>query len=381
MPEKILYVRGSFAPINFKGYNVQEIGLGKAFCSLGYDFDFVYLSKKKEPEWECKINNHVLRVIPKYGIRIMRTRYNYEILDVDFLRQYKYIISAEYGQIMTYLLSKKVNNVAFYSGPYYNLFKLPFVSPIYDYLFTKTINRRCCAKFVKSSLAKEYLEGKGYTDLVNVGVGLDIERFNQNVLIQENTQRIVDFMTKNSCILYVGSLSERKNFPFLIDIFIKLKKRRENLKFVIIGKGDVNYVKKNMNKIPVEFSKDVIHIESIDNAQLKYIYPLAKAFLLPSKQEIFGMVLLESMYLGAPVITSRNGGSTTLIEGHKTGTIVPEFNVDKWVDTIIDYLDNPADIFQMVKRAQNLIAREYVWTSIAKKMLKTFNESLPRECE
>lgn len=375
MPGKILYVRGSFAPINFKGYNVQEIGLGKAFCALGYDFDFIYLSKKKEPEWEYKIDNHVLRVIPKRGIRMMRTRYNHKILNTNFLKQYKYIISAEYGQIMTYSLSKRVDNVAFYSGPYYNLFKLPFISPIYDFLFTRKINNRCCAKFVKSILAKEYLEKKGYTNLTNVGVGLDVERFNEDVPIQENTQRIVDFMTKNTCILYVGSLSERKNFPFLVDIYTKLKDKRNDVKFVVIGKGNQKYIKKNIDRIPVEYREDFFHIESVDNSQLKYIYPLAKAFLLPSKQEIFGMVLLESMYLGAPVITSRNGGSTTIIEGKNSGTIIPDFDVEKWVDAVIKYLDNPMDTIAMVERARQLISKEFVWPSIAEKMLKVLGEN------
>jgi glycosyltransferase involved in cell wall biosynthesis len=379
MVEKILYVRGSFAPINFKSYNVQEIGLGKAFCALGYDFDLIYLSKKKEAEWKHEINGHVLRVIPKRGFRLFRTRYNHEVLDSSFLEQYKYIISAEYGQIMTYALSRRVDNTAFYSGPYYNLFKLPFVSPIYDYLFTKKINKRCRAKFVKSILAKEYLEAKGYTNLTDVGVGLDTDRFNQRIPIQEETQKIVDFMTTNNCILYVGSLSNRKNFPFLIDVYVKLRSERKDVKFVVIGKGNPRYIKRYIARIPEQYRCDLLRIEKIDNSQLKYIYPLAKAFLLPSKQEIFGMVLLESMYLGAPVITSRNGGSTTLIEGRDTGTIISEFDVCKWVNAVEQYLDNPLDTAAMTQRAHQLIVNDFVWIAVAKKMLKTFDKNTYQE--
>lgn len=297
------------------------------------------------------------------------------MLNEDFLGQYDFIISTEYGQVMTYCLSKVSKNVVLYSGPYYNLFKLPFMSPIYDFFFTKEINDQCKAKFVKSILAKEYLEAKGYTNLVNIGVGLDVERFDRNVPIQAETQKIIDFMTTNDCVLYVGSLSDRKNFPFLIDVYTKLKSERNNIKFVVIGKGDPRYVKRYVDRIPRQYRDDLLRIEKIDNSQLKYIYPLAKAFLLPSKQEIFGMVLLESMYLGAPVITSRNGGSTTLIEGRNTGTIISEFDVRKWVNAIEQYLDNPSETTAMTERAHQLISRDFVWTSLAKKISQTVEEN------
>ena len=147
---KILYVRGSFAPINFSSYNVQEIGLLKGFCNLGFDCDFIYLTNKTMPSWEYTVSNHVLRVIPMHGIRVLRTRINFNILKSEFLDQYDLIISAEYGQIMTYLLSKVSDKVIMYSGPYYNLFKIPFVSLVYDFLFTKAINKNCKGKFVKN---------------------------------------------------------------------------------------------------------------------------------------------------------------------------------------------------------------------------------------
>ena len=101
---------------------------------------------------------------------------------------------------MTYLVSKKTQNVVLYSGPYYNLFKLPFVSPFYDLFFTKSINKNCKAKFVKSQLAKSYLEKKGYTDLHNIGVGLDTSRFEPKTDIQPSTQAIIDIMKNNRCI-------------------------------------------------------------------------------------------------------------------------------------------------------------------------------------
>lgn len=374
--KKILFVRTVPYEFNANTYNVQGFGLGKAFCRLGYDFDFLYFSKKGNSEYTlCEENGHKLRVISKPRIRLFRTGICMEICNREFLKQYDFVISCEYGQIMTYILSKISDNVVMYSGPYYNLFKLPFMSPIYDALFTKSINKNIMHKFVKSKLAKEFLENKGYTNVESIGVALDIERFDADIDIQPETQKLMDYMKRNRCILYVGALSNRKNYPFLLEVYQKVHRDNSDVKFVMIGKGEKHYVEKYRESITPDEWRGIYHLEKINNDQLKYIYPLAKAFLLPSKLEIFGMVLLEAMYLGAPVVTSWNGGSSTLIDGRNTGIIVKEFNSDQWKEAIQTYLDNDEYSEMVTHNAHDLIVTEYVWEALAKKILKKLKKN------
>lgn len=375
MSKKILFVRT--VPYNFNPntYNVQGFGLGKAFCKLGYDFDFLCFSSKGEKKYVLyEEEGHKLTVIVKKRLRLFRTGINLSICTKEFLSQYEFVISCEYGQFMTYALSKASDNVVMYSGPYYNLFMLPFMSPIYDALFTKAMNKNLRCKFVKSELAKDYLGKKGYTDLVNIGVALDIERFDADVPIQPETQKLIQFMKNNRCILYVGALSDRKNYPFLLEVYKKLLSKNPDIKFVLIGKGKEKYVSRYMDTLTSQQKNNIYHLERIDNAQLKYIYPLAKAFVLPSKLEIFGMVLLEAMYLGAPVVTSWNGGSSTLIKGYGTGQIVKEFNVNQWSEAVQAYLDNEEYAKVTTQKAKKLISTEFVWETLAQKMLETISQ-------
>ena len=161
MKNKILFVRTVPYDINPNTYNIQGFGLGKAFCKLGFDFDYLYLSKKGESEYILyEENGHRVKVISKPRIRLFRTGICKEICNKRFLQQYDFVISNEYDEYMTYALSKASDNVVMYSGPYYNLFYLPFMSPIYDVLFTKSINKNIKHKFVKSILAKEFMEKK-----------------------------------------------------------------------------------------------------------------------------------------------------------------------------------------------------------------------------
>lgn len=371
MGNRILFVRTVPQDFNPNGYNVQGFGLGKAFCKLGYDFDFVSFTKGKAESktiYEC--NGHKLNFIKKRRFRWFRTGINLSILNDD-LDKYDFIITNEYGQYMTYAFSqsKYSDKVVMYSGPYYNMFKIPFVSPLYDRLFSPKINKGIKHKFVKSELAKEYLENKGFTDLKILGVGLDIERFKTDTEIDEKVEKLISYMKSNDCLLYVGALSDRKNYPFLLELFQVVRKTNPDVKLVLVGKGEKKYINKYMNELNENDKKSIFRLEKIDNSQLKYIYPLAKAFLLPSKLEIFGMVLLEAMYLGAPVITSWNGGSSTLIYGRNSGQIVREFDTLQWAEAVQKYLDDEDYVNVVTNNAKKVIESEFVWDVLAKKII------------
>lgn len=380
--KKVLLIRSTPNDIDINAYNVQQVGIGKAFCDKGFNFDFITF-KKNAPRnqfvfyenGECQA-----KCIELPRKRFFRWGINTDICNEEFLKQYDLIICQEYYQLETYLISRKSDKVVMYSGPYYNMFMPKFLSPIYDFLFTKKINRQIKHKFVKSVLAYDFLQKKGYSGLENVGVALDTTRF-ENVEILPETQKLIDFMKVNHCILYVGALSDRKNYPFLLEVYKKVVEKRSDIKLVIIGKSrvsaiekllgkkDDDYAAKYNDKLSPEINDGIYHLERLDNPQLKYIYPLAKAFLLPSKLEIFGMVLLEAMYFGAPVVSSRNGGSLTLMEDGTCGQIVSEFDSELWRDAIFRYIDNPEYASSVVEEGKKKIADEYTWDFITDKIL------------
>lgn len=386
MGKKFLYVRTGPYDLNLNSYNVQEIGLAKAFCMQGYNIDIIIFKTKDQKQWTLLEHNGCkVQCIELPRFRWFRWGINLNLCKKEFLSQYDYVISSEYMQLQTYLLSKKVKNMYIYNGPYYNLFMFKWSSFIYDFLFTKEINQRVKHIFTKSILAEQYLRHKGYENITTVGVGLDIERFKNEEPINPTTQQLINYMKQHKCILYVGALSERKNFPFMLEVYKKVLEYDSNIKFVMIGKSVINpyakligkkdedYENSFLTKLPPKIKEGIYRLNKIENSQLKYIYPLAKAFLLPSKQEIFGMVLLEAMYLGAPVISSKNGGSMTLIHNKNTGQIINKFDAKEWSNAIIKYITDNNYTKQTVIRAYNLIKDEYNWNVITQKMLKKMN--------
>ena len=369
--KRILYVRSGPYVLAFNNYNLQEVGLGSAFCRKGYDFDLVYYSKENRNQ-TINVKENKLTILWRKGIKVLRTGIYSFLLNREFLGQYDMIIVSEYSQIMSYLIASRHPNVFLYNGPYYNLFKLPFIEPIYDKLFCKKINHKMRKIFCKTQMSADYLASKGITNTVVTGVGLDNSKFESEKDIDSETQKLLDKMKGKTNLLYIGSIIPRKNTELIIKTFIELRKDEnyKNVQLVLVGKGDEKYTQKCKSLIPDRLKDDVVWCTFIKNAQLKFVYKKAYVFLLPSIQEIFGMVLMEAMYFGIPVVSSHSAGAGTLIRNGENGLIVDQFNVCSWKAAIERLLNDVNFASTLGDKANKTINKDFMWDSVANKMLK-----------
>ena len=371
MIKKVLYMRsGPYKP-DINMYNMQELGVAKALLKKGISTDVMYYSDISKVETYRETESAKIRIIWEKGYKILRTGFYPRLLKKSVLGAYDLIVLTEFSQIMTYLVSRRHNNTILYTGPYYNLFKLPFCEPIYDFLFTKSIDKSVRRIFTKSQLATDYMCAKGYHNVQTLGVGLDTEKFDLESDILAETRDLINLMKDEHCILYVGSLIDRKNFPFTLKVFdLLVNKYHMDYKLVIIGSGEEKYVNGCFNALSDNAFSNVIHIDRLPNAQLKYIYPLAEFFILPSKLEIFGMVMLEAMYFGSVVITSVNGGSSTLINDGVNGLVVNGFDSKEWAIRIVEAIRNNS-VDSIRNEASRTIKEHFTWDTLVSKMIDT----------
>lgn len=369
-----MLIRNAPYKADFKNYNDQAYGLAKAMARKGISCDLINYSDKNNVDNLYKNGDVEINNVEMKGIKLLRTGIFPKVLNKEFLKNYDYIITTEYSQIMTYLLSRKNRNILLYSGPYYNLFKIKWISYIYDFLFTKTIDKNIKYKFVKSNFAKDYLEEKGYHDIINIGVGMDTDRYSKDTKVSEGVNQIVQKMLQDKYILYVGSLDDRKNFPFLLKVFDKFNKKHPEYKLLIVGKGKSWYVNKHLKELDINTRRNIELIPNIPNNELPFIFQAAKLFLLPSKFEIFGMVLLESMYFGLPVISSYNGGSSTLIDNNNS-LIISEFDENLWVEGMEKILMNKQERIKMGELATKRITTSFTWDKILERVCSIIYEN------
>ncbi len=171
-------------------------------------------------------------------------------------------------------------------------------------------------------------------------------------------------------IFYVGVWKDHKNLPGLIKAFTILKlKYKLDYQLVLGGKSDPRYPEIIQAIEDSKFKSDIILPGFILEAELPLFYNAADLFVLPSFCEGFGLVALESLACGTPVVGSN---STSLPEILEAAAIYfnPK-NPENLAEIINQVLTNP-DLYQDLKtRGLNQI-KKYDWHDCAQKTLAVY---------
>ena len=138
-------------------------------------------------------------------------------------------------------------------------------------------------------------------------------------------------------ILASGRMISYKNFPALIRAFAKVKPMDARLR--ILGEGpEMNAIRKEIERLGLQARVDLLGYQP----QPWVHYEEARCFVLPSAKEPFGLVLVEALAHGLPVIaTDCHGPREILTEG--IGTIVAQGDEDAMAQAMSDALANPGD--------------------------------------
>jgi len=130
-------------------------------------------------------------------------------------------------------------------------------------------------------------------------------------------------ITTRLVIVYVGRLTDRKGVFDLLAAFSLLKKEQADATLLLVGTGmDEALLKERTSK---EGIPDVVFAGFIDYDQLPKYLGISDLFVLPSYDDVWGLVLNEAMACGLPVITTnKTGASADLVKDGVNGFVVKE---------------------------------------------------------
>ena len=284
------------------------------------------------------------------------------------------------GLTSCWLNRKYPEKIVNYQGPYYYKANQGDIkkAAVFDRLLLPLQKKKNMVVATKSILATNYIKDKGIENVTTIGVGLDLDNLLRDSESIEENEFIKEIKEiKNSTLfLYIGVLEERRNILFLLEVFQKVSKQIENSKLIIIGKGKQNYVAMCKEKlIELGLENDVIYREKLEQKYMPAIYQASDAFLLPTRYEIFGMVLLEAMYYGLPVFTTYNGGSSTLIN-NENGIIIENTDCNEWSEKIVKVLSDKKECDAIGEKAHRTVEKNYTWDALANKFLSVYEKRL-----
>jgi glycosyltransferase involved in cell wall biosynthesis len=151
--------------------------------------------------------------------------------------------------------------------------------------------------------------------------------------------------------IYAGQISLRKGIPVLLDAWEKADLREAELE--LIGSWQLAEAKKRTMPANVKW------YPPCGPEQLRERFQLAHAFVFPSFFEGFGLVLLEAMACGLPVIASEATAAPDVVS-EKCGLVLPTGNVEALVESLRWFSTHRARIGAM-SRAARMRAQDYSW--------------------
>ena len=177
-------------------------------------------------------------------------------------------------------------------------------------------------------------------------------------------------------ILFVGGLDKAhyfKGINFLIKAFYKLTQKMDKTRLIIVGNGDLKF---EYEQIVFDFRlrDKVIFAERINNKNLPQFYNLSDIFVLPSidKSEAFGIVLLEAMASGIPVIASNLPGVRTVIKNGVNGFLTKPKDADDLAKKMHQILEDKELKKNMGIAGRKIAEKKYSHEIVGDKLNKIF---------
>ena len=200
--------------------------------------------------------------------------------------------------------------------------------------FVHWLAQRLTLRIAVSEAAAQFVRryiGGDYTIIPN---GVDTERFKPDV------PPIAAWRDGRPNVLFVGRFDEpRKGFGVLLEAWPAVQQTRPDARLLVVGRGDPGPFRQRAAELGC---REVHFLGSVDGAELASYYTTADVFCAPSTgQESFGIVLVEAMSSGTPVVASDIGGYRQVLSHRREGLLVPPQQPNALAAALIHLLDDP----------------------------------------
>jgi len=227
------------------------------------------------------------------------------------------------------------------------------------------------SNYMKNELQR--LFGLPYEKINVVPNGVDLTLFN-------GIERDYDFrrkfaMDNEKIILFMGRLVYEKGIQTLISAMPKILSHYNDAKLIIAGKGGmIDELRAQVNYLGL--GNKVYFTGYLGSKDVQKMYKCADVAVFPSTYEPFGIVALEAMLSGTPVVTSDIGGLNEIVEHGVNGMKSYAGNPNSLADSILTLLFDPNLCENVSKKGIEKVKTQYNWSKITEETHLTYEKAI-----
>jgi phosphatidylinositol alpha-mannosyltransferase len=247
--------------------------------------------------------------------------------------------------------------------PWYTMF-----SPIMKWYLDRWFDK-LDARIAVSPVARRYVNTYFPAEYTIIPNGIDTHHFNNDIAPFE------DFMDGKFNILFVGRMEKRKGFDYLWKAYHMVKREFPNCRLIAVGPGTRlrNKYEKRISRVGLD---DVVFTGYSSYDDLPRYYKTADVVCFPNiGWESFGVVLLEAMSIGKPIIASSIDGFNCVLANGVEGISVPPRNVEKLAEAITTLIKDEKLRRDMGDRGKPK-AQQYDWSVVSGKVMEVYAATL-----
>ncbi len=175
------------------------------------------------------------------------------------------------------------------------------------------------------------------------------------------------------CLLFVGRLDERKGLGIALEAFSHLIEDTRDLRLVIVGDGPE---RSRIDRLPQRVRARVTAVGACSRRELLSLYAAADVFVAPATgRESFGMVVLDALAAGLPVVASDIAGYRELIQDGREGLLVPPGDARALAAAIRRLIDDSTLVRRMVASGSER-ATAFAWTVLAPQVEALYDRAI-----
>lgn len=235
--------------------------------------------------------------------------------------------------------------------------------------FVRKLHGRIAVSQPAMDFVSQYFPG----DYAIIPNGIDSTRFEKDVA------PIQEFCDGMFNILFVGRYHERrKGLKYLLRALEFVRRKFPRTRLIIAGRGKEKGYQRYLRKHDIE---DVVFVGFVSEEDLPRYYRTCDVFCAPSTgQESFGIILLEAMAAGRPVVATDISGYASVLTHGREGLLVRPKDEEALATALMDLLGNPTLRARMGSVGRET-ARKYTWEKVANSILNYYEEVLAFDSE